>query len=46
MILTIGIIGFIIYSAIDSGLNDIKKELKYRNTLLQRQNDIIQKQNK
>ncbi len=46
MILTTGVIGFIIYSAIHFGLNDIKKELKHRNTLLQRQNDIIQKQNK
>lgn len=44
MILTTGIIGLLIFTAIWSGLNDIKIELKYRNTLLEEQNKILKRQ--
>lgn len=46
MILTTGIIGFLIFTAIFWGLNDIKIELKYRNTLLEEQNKILKDRSK
>lgn len=46
MILTIGIIGFLIFTTIFWGLNDIKIELKYRNTLLEEQNKILKDRSK
>lgn len=46
MILTIGIVGLLIFTAIWFGLNDIKIELRYRNTLLERQNEILKDRSK
>jgi len=40
MILITGIVGFLIFTAIWFGLDDIKTELRYRNTLLEDQNKI------
>jgi len=37
----ITLIGFLIFTAIWFGLDDIKTELRYRNTLLEDQNKIL-----
>jgi len=44
MILITGIIGFLIFTALLFGLDNIKIELKYRNTLLKEQNKILKRQ--
>jgi len=46
MILTIGIVGLLIFTVIWFGLYDIKIELRYRNTLLERQNEILKDRSK
>ena len=46
MILITGIIGFLIFTAIWFGLDNIKIELKYRNTLLKEQNKILKDRSK
>lgn len=46
MILTIGITGLLIFTALWFGLNDIKIELRYRNTLLEEQNKILKDRSK
>ena len=46
MILTIGIAGLLIFTALWFGLNDIKIELRYRNTLLEEQNEILKDRSK
>mgnify|MGYP003637074621 CR=1 FL=1 len=46
MILTIGVVGLLIFTAIWFGLDDIKTELRYRNTLLEEQNQILRDRSK
>ena len=46
MILTIGIIGLLIFTAIWFGLDDIKTELRYRNTLLEEQIELLKDRTK
>ena len=46
MILTIGVVGFLIFTAIWFGLDDIKTELRYRNTLLEEQIDLLKDRSK
>ncbi len=46
MILITGIIGFLIFTALWFGLDNIKIELKYRNTLLKEQNKILKDRRK
>ena len=46
MILITGITGFLIFTALWFGLNDIKIELRYRNTLLEKQNEILKDRSK
>jgi len=41
MIIMISLIGFLISTTLWFGLNDIKIELRYRNTLLEKQNEIL-----
>jgi hypothetical protein len=42
----IALIGFLIFTTLWFGLDNIKYELRYRNTLLFKQNIILQEQNK
>lgn len=46
MILITGIVGLLIFTALWFGLNDIKIELRYRNTLLEKQNEILKDRSK
>jgi len=46
MIIMITLIGFLIFTAIWFGLDDIKTELRYRNTLLEEQNEILKDRSK
>ena len=41
MILTIAFNGFMIFTVIWFGLDNIKIEMRYRNTLLKEQNEIL-----
>jgi len=45
MILTIGVVGLLIFTALWFGLDNIKIELRYRNTLLKEQNKILKDRN-
>ena len=41
MILIVGVVGFLIFTTLWVGLDNIKIELRYRNTLLKEQNKIL-----
>jgi hypothetical protein len=45
MIIVTTVIGFSIFTAIWFGLDDIKTELRYRNTLLEKQVELLGRQN-
>lgn len=45
MIIVTTVMGFIIFTAIWFGLDDIKTELRYRNTLLEEQVELLRRQN-
>ena len=45
MIIIIALIGFLMFTAIWFGLDDIKTELRYRNTLLEEQIKLLERQN-
>ena len=46
MIVITGIVGIMIYGVLYWYLSDIKTELRYRNTLLKEQNEILKKERK
>ena len=46
MIIMISLIGFLIFTTLLLGLDNIKIELRYRNTLLKEQNQILKDRNK
>ena len=46
MIIMISLIGFLIFTSLWFGLDNIKIELRYRNTLLKEQNQILKDRSK
>ena len=46
MTIVISLIGFLIFTALWFGLDNIKIELRYRNTLLEKQNEILKDRSK
>jgi hypothetical protein len=46
MIIMISLIGFLIFTALWFGLDNIKIELRYKNTLLEEQNQILKDRSK
>ena len=46
MIIMTSLIGFLIFTALWFGLDNIKIELRYRNTLLKEQNQILKDRTK
>ena len=46
MTIMISLIGFLIFNALWFGLDNIKIELRYRNTLLKEQNKILKDRSK